>query len=377
MARGVINWPFAANMAQPVRYASRNAAAAVPKVSQPERETIAMTTNTGALRIGILSTANIARHFIAGCAGSSKVAIAAVASRNLASAETFAAKNSVPRISGSYEALLADPDIEAIYNPLPNSLHAEWSIRALEAGKHVLCEKPIAVTAAEARAMFAAAERSGRLLFEAFPYRSQPQTHALAALIAAGDIGQPRFMQASFGFPMANPANIRLDPALGGGALLDAGSYAVSLIRMIAGELPTRVSAFAQWSERGVDMTLAANLEFPSGLVAQAGCSFGTSLYRRAIIAGETGFVATDFLNHLTEADPGVLEVRRGGWEQAAEPLAFAPTNGFRAEAEAFADAVRHGPAAWNGIGPAESIEVMAMLDAIIASAREGRAVTL
>ncbi len=331
----------------------------------------------GPLRLGILGTANIARHFTDAVHGSAKVNIVAVASRNAASAEAFAARNDIPRALDSYEALLADPEVEAIYNPLPNSLHAEWSIRALEAGKHVLCEKPIAVTAAEARAMFAAATRSGRLLFEAFPYRSQPQTHALAKLIASGEIGRPRMIQAGFGFPVANPANIRLDPALGGGALLDAGSYAVSLIRLLAGELPKGVSALAQWTERGVDASLIANLDFPSGLVAQMACSFGTGIYRRALIACQDGVVTTDFLNHLTPADPGVLEVRRGGWEQQEEHLAFPPCNGFRAEAESFADAVRQGPGRWNGIGEDESIEVMQILDAIITSAREGRCVEL
>jgi predicted dehydrogenase len=329
------------------------------------------------LRLGVLGAANIARHFAAGLQGSSKVTIVAVASRDPARAQAFAARNAIPRALASYEALIADPDIEAIYNPLPNSLHAEWSIRALEAGKHVLCEKPIAVTAAEAEAMFAAAARAGRLLFEAFPYRSQPQTHELARIIASGEIGRPRLIQAAFGFPIGAPANIRLDPALGGGALLDAGSYAVSLIRLLAGEPPTRVSAFARWTERGVDSSLVANLDFPSGLIAQAACSFGTGIYRRALIACEEGAVTTDFLNHLTPADPGVLEIRRGGWVQQGECLSFPACNGFRAEADAFADAVRQGPGHWNGVGAAESIEVMRVLEAIIASARHGRPIDL
>jgi predicted dehydrogenase len=327
--------------------------------------------------MGILGAANIARHFTGALKSSAKAKVVAVASRTLAGAEAFAAANDIPRALDGYEALLADPEVEAIYNPLPNSLHAQWSIAALEAGKHVLCEKPIAVTAAEARAMFAAANRTGRLLFEAFPYRSQAQTHALARLISSGEIGRPRLIQAGFGFPVANPANIRLDPALGGGALLDAGAYTVSLIRLLAGELPIRVSASAQWTERGVDASLIANLEFASGLVAQSACTFGTGVYRRAVIACEDGSVATNFLNHLTEADPGVFEVRRGGWDQKREDLAFAPCNGFHAEADSFADAVRQGPGLWNGIGPDESIEVMQILDAIIASAREKRPVGL
>jgi predicted dehydrogenase len=329
------------------------------------------------VRIGILSTANIARHFAAGVHACGAVTLVAVASRQLAAAEAFAVKNGIPRAFGSYEALLADAEVEAIYNPLPNSLHAEWSIRALQAGKHVLCEKPIAVTAADARAMFAAAQRTGRLLFEAFPYRSQPQTQALAKLVASGEIGRPRMIQASFGFPVANPANIRLDPALGGGALLDAGTYAISLIRLLAGEQPSQVTAFAQRTERGVDASLVTNLEFPGGLLAQAACTFGTGVYRRALIACEDGVAQTDFLNHLTDAEPGVLAISRGGWEPRHETLRFEPSNGFRAEAESFAAAVRQGPQAWNGIGPAESIEVMEMLEAINASAVGGRTVRL
>ncbi len=333
---------------------------------------MAETTASSPLRVGILSTANIGRHFAAGVRPSAKVAVVAVASRKLDAAQGFADRNAIPRALGSYEELLADPAIEAIYNPLPNSLHAEWTIRALEAGKHVLCEKPIAVTAADARAMFAAARRTGRCLVEAFPYRSQPQTHAVATLVHSGEIGRPKIIQAAFGFPVANPGNIRLDPDLGGGSLLDAGSYPVSLIRLLADELPSRISALACFTERGVDNTLIANLEFPGGLLAQAACSFGTGVYRRATIACENGVIMTDYLNHLTPEQPGVLSITRGGWDARHERREFEPVDGFRAEAEAFADLVRGEAAGWNGIGETESIEVMRMLEAIIASARAG-----
>jgi xylose dehydrogenase (NAD/NADP) len=329
---------------------------------------------TKPLRIGILSTANIARHFVAGVAGSRKVEVVAVASRDLATAQAFADRNGVPRAIGSYDALLADPDIDAVYNPLPNSLHAEWTIRALEAGKHVLCEKPIAVTAADARTMFAAARRTGRCLVEAFPYRAQPQTHAVADLVRSGELGRPRIIQAAFGFPTASTANIRLDPALGGGALLDAGTYPVSLIRLLADAKPLRVSATATWTESGVDATVIANLEFPGGLLAQAACSFGTGVYRRAVIACEDGVITTDYLNHLTPAAPGILDISRGSWDVTHETRRFDPVDGFRAEAESFADLVGGDPSAWTGIGEAESIEVMEILEAIIASSRAGGA---
>ena len=328
------------------------------------------------LRIGILSTANIGRHFAAALQDATMVEIVAVASRDQAAADGFAARNAIPRALGSYDALLADPAVEAIYNPLPNTLHAEWSIRALEAGKHVLCEKPIAVTSADARAMFAAARRTGLHLVEAFPYRAQPQTLALGDLIRSGEIGRPRIIQAGFGFPVANPDNIRLNAELGGGALLDAGSYPVSLIRYLAGELPTQVSASATWTDSGVDGTLVANLTFPDGLLAQASCAFGTGIYRRALVACEGGVVHTDYLNHCTTAEPGLLEIRRGGWEQTRDDQAFPPLSGFRAEAESFATLVRTGRG-WTGMTEDESVDVMRMLEAIIASAREGRPITL
>ena len=328
------------------------------------------------LRIGILSTANIARHFLSGIAGSEKVTAVAVASRSEETARDFAGRYGVARALPHYGALLADPEVEAIYNPLPNALHAEWSIRALEAGKHVLCEKPIGVSAAEARTMFAAAARTGLHLVEAYPYRAQPQTQTLAQLVHGGEIGRPRIIQAAFGFPLGAPDNIRLDAELGGGALLDAGCYAVSLVHLLAGQQATRVSAEATWSDGGgsggrVDLTLIANLRFADGLLAQVACSFGTALCRRAMIACEQGVVQTDFLNHLTDADPGHFAVARGGWTVAREEQAFSRACGFRTEAESFADLVR-GTGPWTGITPAHSVEVMTILDAVIASARDG-----
>jgi xylose dehydrogenase (NAD/NADP) len=232
------------------------------------------TTTPTPLRIGVLGAANIARLFVSGVAPSKLVAVTAVASRDAAKAERFAAECGIPRALGSYEALLADPATDAVYNPLPNTMHAEWSIRAAEAGKHVLSEKPLAITAAEARAMFAAAERHKVHLVEAYPYRAQPQTLKLREMLTAGAIGKVRLIRSSFGVAFSDPANIRLKPDLGGGALLDAGSYAVSLVRLVTGERPSRVSAVARWTETGVDRSVVATLEFPSGILAQISCSF-------------------------------------------------------------------------------------------------------
>jgi xylose dehydrogenase (NAD/NADP) len=330
------------------------------------------------LRIGILGTANIARAFIKGVQPSSRVTVVGVASRDSAKAERFAAEAGIPRSYSSYEALLSDRDIDAIYNPLPNSLHAEWSIRAVEAGKHVLCEKPLAATATEARAMFEAAKRNGVHLVEGYPYRAQPQTLKMRELLDAGAIGRVQLIQASFGFTMSNGANIRMNPSLAGGALMDVGSYTVSLACMVAKTRPSRVSASAQWTDSGVDRTLAATLEFKSGLLAQVSCSFATALHRQALIAGTEGILQTTFYNNPSPAAPPILNLRRGkGPDSSTEILEVPTTNGFLGEAESFERLVRQGPEQWTGVTPEESIDILVTLEALLHSAREGKAVEI
>jgi predicted dehydrogenase len=329
--------------------------------------------STRHVRIGILGAANIARLFVAGVRPSLKVAVTAVASRDAERAGKFAAETGIAQVHPSYEALLADPEIDAIYNPLPNNLHAEWSIRAANAGKHVLCEKPLATSAAEARAMFAAAARNGVQLAEAYPYRAQPQTLKLRKLLKENAIGRLQLIQASFGFPLTDASNIRLNPALAGGALMDAGCYPVSLVRTIAGERPKRVHALARWSESGVDRTLVASIEFSSGLLAQVSCSFATARHRHAFVAGDSGVIRTTYLNDTSAALPPVLEIRRGpGLDARQEFVETAATNGFLAEAEAFHDLVVHGRDRWEGASPEESIDIALTLEALAASARQG-----
>jgi len=236
------------------------------------------------LRIGILGAAKIAGSFMVGAKASSRVAVVAIASRDRARAEAFARHHDIPRAYG-YTDLLADREVDAIYNPLPNSLHAEWSIAAARAGKHVLCEKPLAGNLADAEAMFAAADAHRVVLIEAFPYMFQPQTLEIERLIASGAIGPVRTMFAAFGFTIAEPGNIRLDARLGGGALLDAGCYPVSFARQVFGARPTRVTATAQW-QGGVDQTLATTLEYPGGGIAQINCSFARPTGRSRAIRG-------------------------------------------------------------------------------------------
>jgi predicted dehydrogenase len=325
------------------------------------------------LQIGILGAARIARQFVEGVRASRKVAVRAVAARDPGRAREFARELRVPQVHESYEALLADPAIGAVYNPLPNSLHAEWSIRALEAGKHVLCEKPLAASAAEARAMFAAARRNRVHLVEAYPYRAQPVTLKLRELLAAGAIGRLQMIQAYIGYSVRDPADIRLDPALAGGALMDGGSYPVSLVRMVAGTRPQRVQASARWAASGVDRALAASLDFADGLLAQVCCSFSTAAHRHAVIGGDAGVIEARFYNHTSAALPATLELKRGTtWNDVRETIACAQTDGFLAEAESFADLVAHGPGRWTGATPEESVDIMLTLEALAESARRG-----
>ncbi|HUI62897.1 MAG TPA: Gfo/Idh/MocA family oxidoreductase [Steroidobacteraceae bacterium] len=325
------------------------------------------------LRFGVLGAANIARGFIAGVKPSGRIVVGAIASRDADKAERFARETGVGRWHGSYEALLADPEIDAIYNPLPNSLHAEWSIRACSAGKHVLCEKPLATSAIEARSMFQAASRNGVRLMEGYPYRAQPQTIRLLELVSAGAIGRLQLIQSSFGFTLAAGPNIRLDSGLAGGALMDAGTYPVSLVRMVAAERPSRVQAHALWAD-GVDRALAATLEFQSGLIAQISCSFSTGAHRQALIAGTSGVIQSAFQNHPPPERPAEILLKRGtGWDSDYERVQAPALNGFLAEAEAFCDLIDTGRTG-GGASSEESIDIAMTLAAILRSARSGRA---
>jgi predicted dehydrogenase len=204
--------------------------------------------------------------------------LVAVASRNEARAREAAARLGAPRAHGTYEALLADPEVDAVYVPLPNSLHREWTVRSAEAGKHVLCEKPLATTAADCETMIAACRRRGVVLMEAFMYRFHPRTQRVAQLAAEGAVGDVRLVRASFSFRLRSADNIRLRPELGGGALYDVGCYGVNVSRLILGE-PSRVTAHAQIGPSGVDEVLGAVLRCDGDRLAIVDC--GLTLARR------------------------------------------------------------------------------------------------
>ena len=220
---------------------------------------------------GVLGCASIAiNRVIPGMANARLTTLGAVASRTLSKAEAVAAQFDVPKAYGSYDALLADPEIEAVYIPLPNGFHAEWSIKAMRAGKHVLCEKPLAMDAAEAREIQAVRDETGMFCIEAFAYRFNPVVARAFEIARSGVLGELRFLHTVSNYLMAepyDPANVRLRAKIGGGALYDMGCYAVNAQRMLAGREPLMVSAMMQWSaEFDVDMAGTAMLDFGGGL---------------------------------------------------------------------------------------------------------------
>jgi predicted dehydrogenase len=337
------------------------------------------------LRIGVLGCANIAKHFTRDVSPCPAVRVVAVASRSADTAATFATAHDIARHYGNYEALLADGNVDAIYLPLPNSLHAEWAIKAAESGKHVLCEKPLALGRDEAQRMFDAAERHGVMLLEAFPYYFQPQTGAMLDLLHGGVIGSVRCVQASFGFTLSNPrTNIRMRPELGGGALLDAGSYPLSLIRLAMGCAPQQVRADATWSDSGVDISLMATLHYADGRRAQLSCAMDAANHRRATIVGSQGTIETEYLNHTSAQAgahpygflPSQLRVRRGtGNTIAFEEVLSGVGSGFRFAAEAFAKVVVEQDFAAVARAAAASLDNASTLEALALSARLGHAV--
>jgi predicted dehydrogenase len=334
------------------------------------------------LRLGILGCANIARQFARDVAPSKLVRIAAAASRDATKAAAFAAEFGIARAHGSYDALLADGGLDAVYIPLPNSLHAEWAVRAAQHGLHVLCEKPLAMNGNEARAMFAAAHQHGVMLLEAYPWWFQPQTAALLGLLHGGAIGTVRALQCTFGFTLRDPAgtNIRSNAALGGGALLDAGSYCLSLIRLVVGRAPQRVHASARTGPTGVDIGTTATLHFADGAVAQLSCAMDMALHRNATIVGSDGVITTEFLNHTSAPgtahpwgyQPSQLRVRRGSGNGPFETIKSPCGSGFRFAAEAFAAMVAAKDFAAIERAAQASLDIATTLDVIAASARSG-----
>src|SRR5690349_8040198 len=226
------------------------------------------------IRIGVLGAAAIVPMALTSPARSvpDDVQIIAVAARDPKRAEKFARRHHIPRVHKTYQDLFDDPEIDAIYNPLPNGLHAEWTIKALRAGKHVLCEKPFASNASEAVDMANAARETGKVLYEAFAYRTHPLTAHMKEVINSGEIGKIQKIEARFGFLNPNLSNIRYQYDLAGGAQMDAGCYPISMVRFLTGEEPKVVAAKAKLVKPQIDSRMESQLRFPSGAEARITC---------------------------------------------------------------------------------------------------------
>ena len=243
------------------------------------------------LRWGILGAARITRSLVPAFQAASGQQLLAVASRTPERARAFAEQWGLARTFDSYEALLADPDIDAVYVPLPNHLHAPWTIRACEAGKHVLCEKPLAMTAAEVDAVREAATRAGVHVAEAFMYRHHPQTLLVKRLVDEGAVGQLRLVRSSFSFMLDRAGDVRFDLSMGGGSLRDVGCYPVSYARLLAGAEPVEAVGRAVLGPTGIDLSFAGLLRFASGLHALVDCSFAQPFRTGLEIVGSTGVI--------------------------------------------------------------------------------------
>lgn len=317
------------------------------------------------LRIGILGAARIApMALIRPARQVSEAAVIAVAARDPQRAQSFAAKHGIDRVHPSYDALLADADIEAIYNPLPNSLHCTWSIRALQAGKHVLCEKPIASNAGEAARMADVARQTGRVLMEAFHWRYHPLAARLREILDAGEIGQVRHVETHFCIPLLRPGDIRYNLALAGGATMDVGCYAISILRFLAAAEPEVIDAAARLSSPGVDRYMEARFRFGNGCTGRMTCALLSTVLLRASarVRGDAGElsvlnpVAPQFFHRLTvRNDRGTRRERVRGDAT------------YTCQLRAFVAAVRSG--APIPTGPDDAVSNMRVIDAVYTKA--------
>ncbi len=322
------------------------------------------------LNWGLLSTARINRALIGPINESPRSRLLAVGSRDAANAQQYAAKWHIPRAHGSYEALLADPEVDVVYISLPNSLHAEWTVKALEAGKHVLCEKPLAVSVDEVDAVIQAARRSGRVAAEAFMYRHHPQTIKVKEIVDSRQLGSVQLVRGAFTFQINSEEDIRLQGSLAGGGVWDLGCYPISFTRYIFGAEPEEVFGWQVAGAGGVDESFCGQMRFPGGKMAYFDCGFRLPFRMEMEIVGSEGIL------HVPMAfKPGLQAafiLRRGDAEERIETAA---QELYRGEVEDMADAVLLGKP------PRLSLEHsranVAAISALLASARSGQPVSL
>ena len=325
-----------------------------------------------ALRWGLLGAARINRSLIPALRASSRNELAAVASRDAARAAAYAREWGIPRSLGRYEDLLADPEIDVVYNPLPNGLHAEWTIRAARAGKHVLCEKPLAISVEEVDAIARAAREANVVVAEGLMYRHQKLTREVLAMVERGTLGELRVVRGCFTFPLTREGDVRLDPALGGGCLWDLGVYPISYARMMIGSEPLEAFGWQTLGPTGVDVAFAGQLRFPANVIVQCDTGFRAAFRRDVEIVGSEAslFVPNPFKPGPSEP----VHLVRGDDRQTID-VAGTEAHLYLGEVEDLADAVLLGrPPA---VSLADSRGTVAAIVALLASARERRPVPI
>ena len=326
------------------------------------------------LRWGVISSADIARKkWIPGVRRSpgQRGEVLAIASRGAEVARSVADELEIPRAYGTYEELLADPDVDAVYIPLPNHLHLDWTLAAARAGKHVLCEKPLALSAHDAERMVAACDSAGVLLMEAFMYRLHPSWQAVRELVAGGRIGRLRSVQSWFSYYNDDPANIRNQVDAGGGALMDVGCYSINLSRMLFGAEPDRVeAAIVRDPAMGIDVVTSALLVFPGGGTATFTCSTRAESDQRVHIGGSDGRISIEIPFNIPPDLETRVYVTKGGDPPVAphtETLRFPAADPYGVEADAFAAAILDG--APLPTPPADAVANMRVIERVVEAA--------
>ncbi len=321
------------------------------------------------IRWGIVSTANIGvAKVVPAMMRGTHSEVVAIASRDLAKAQAAASKLGIAKAYGSYEALLADPEVEAIYNPLPNHLHVPVSIQALQAGKHVLCEKPIALSAAEAQQLVDAGQRYPQLkLMEAFMYRHHPQWQRAKAIVASGGIGQLRTINSVFSYFLTDPSNVRNQADIGGGGLMDIGCYNISLSRFIFGSEPTRVCGLVEYDPTlNVDRLASGMMQFADG-TATFTCSTQLSSYQRVNIFGTTGRIEIEIPFNAPPDKPCKMWHTRSGTTQE---IVFPVCDQYTIQGDLFSLAILNDTPVPTPMS--DAVANMRVIEAIVASDKQG-----
>ena len=328
------------------------------------------------LRWGLICTAAINRALIPSIRASKRSELVAVASRDLGRAQDYAREWNIPRAHGSYQALLNDPDVDVIYNALPNALHSEWTVKAADAGKHVLCEKPLTLSVEEVDRIVEAAQRNGVFVLEAFMYRYHPQTFKVQELVREGAIGDLRLVRAAFSWTLEPPEGgaqpYLLDPKMGGGSLWDVGCYPVNFAQAVVGNDPIEVFGWQVLSDTGVDLTFAGTMRFASGVLAQFHSSFQAPERWEAEVIGSRGTLRLNEPWRHQPGEPAIIRLRRGADE---ETLTVEDVDAYLCEVETMADCILE--KAKPPYSLSQSRGNVATITALLESARRGKPITL